>query len=90
MNKEEVEALTAQAKAALERGILVGHVMVTQVADDLHFCCTSCQAKEIVKNFYDGGRPQKFTYMPTMMDGREYVKCETCGKVHDRIVPGAN
>jgi len=89
MNKEQIDALTAQANAALKRGILVGHVMVTQIADDLHFRCTSCKADETVKNFYDGGRPQRFTYFPAMMDGREYAKCETCGKVHDRIVPGA-
>jgi len=89
MNKDQIDAYIAQAKAALERGILVGHVMVTQIGDDLNFRCTSCKAEETVKSFYDGGRPERFTYFPTMMDGREYVKCETCGKVHDRIVPGA-
>ncbi len=89
MNQEQTDALNAQAIATLERGILVGHVMVAKINDDLHFRCTLCKADETLKNFHDGGRPERFTYFPTMVDGREYAKCESCGKVHDRIVPGA-
>lgn len=89
MDKKHFEITTIHAKPDLMPSNLVGHVMVKQDADGLHLRCTSCQTEEIVKNFNDGGRPQKFTYMPIMMSCREYVKCEVCGKVHDRIVPGA-
>lgn len=89
MDKKQIETITAQAKADFATGNLVGHVMVKQVADELHLRCTFCQAEEVVKNFGNGDRPQKFTYMPIMMSCQEYVKCEVCGKVHDRIVPGA-
>ncbi len=89
MDKKPFEVITTQAKSNYRSGNLVGHVMVTQVEDELHLRCTSCQTEEVVKNFGNGGIPQKFTYMPIVMSCREYVKSEVCGKVHDRIVPGA-
>lgn len=77
------------ARAAAAAGFCVGHVFVRHEGDDMHIKCTSCGAEENVKDYSKGRYPQKFVYQPTRMDGREYVKCESCRRVHDCVVPFA-
>lgn len=84
------KALEDAARAAARVGFHVGHVFVRHDGNDMHIMCTSCGAEELVKNYSLGkNHPQKFVYQTIRMDGREYVKCESCRKVHDRVVPFA-
>jgi ribosomal protein S27E len=83
------KAIEDAARAAAAAGFHVGHVFVRHDGDHMHIKCTSCGAEEIVKDYSNGKHPQKFVYQPTRMDGREYVKCESCRRVHDRVVPFA-
>lgn len=77
------------AKAAMEVGSHIGHVFVQYAGHNMHIKCTVCGVTEFVKDYSDGKHPQKFVYQPVRMDGREYVKCESCGRVHDRAIPFA-
>ena len=55
----------------------------------MYLKCTLCGVEEAVNDYSNGKHPQKFVYQPTRMGGREYVKCESCLHVHDRVVPYA-
>lgn len=89
MKSMDQKAIEEAARAAAAAGIHVGHVFVRHEGDDMHIKCTSCGVEEVVKNYGNGTQPQKFVYQPTRMDGREYVKCESCYRVHDRVIPHA-
>lgn len=82
-------AIEEAARAAAAAGFHVGHVFVRHEGDDIRIKCMSCGAEEVVKNGCNGKQPQKFVYQPVRMDGREYVKCESCRQVHERVVPFA-
>lgn len=82
----------AMIKAALESGkdgFKVGHAFVRLDGGDMHIICTSCGAEELVHGYSNGKHPQKFEYEPTRLDGTEYVKCNSCKLVHERVVPFA-
>lgn len=83
------KAMEEAARAAGVAGFQVGHVLVRLVGGNMHIKCTTCNADEEVKGYSDGKQPQKFVYQPTRPDGREYVKCESCGRVHDSVIPYA-
>lgn len=65
-----------------------GHIYMRREGDDLYLRCNSCGYEESIVGYEQGNRPQFITWLPTLFD-REYAKCEKCGKVHDRVVPGA-
>ena len=83
------KAIEEAARTAAASGFHVGHVFVRYEGEDMYIKCTICGSEEVVKGHSNGNHPQKFVYQPTRMDGREYVKCESCLRVHDRVVPFA-
>jgi hypothetical protein len=83
------KAIKDAARAAAAKGFHVGHVFVRHDGDDMYIKCRLCGVEEAVKDYGNGKHPQKFVYQPTRMDGREYVKCESCRAVHDCVIPNA-
>lgn len=81
--------MEGQARAIAAAGYRVGHVFARHEGDDMYIKCTECGAEEVVTGYGTGQQPQKFVFQPVRMDGREYVKCESCRQVHDRVIPGA-
>jgi hypothetical protein len=86
MDRKSIEE---QARAQAAAGYHVGHVFVRHDGSDMHIKCTACGVEEVVKGYGEGQQPQKFVYQPIRFDGREYVKCESCRRVHDHVIPGA-
>jgi len=86
MDKKTIEE---SARAAAAAGYHVGHVFARFEEGDLHLSCTACGAEETVSKYGEGKQPQRFVWLPVKMDGREYVKCERCRRVHDSAIPFA-
>lgn len=68
---------------------ITGHIAAERIGNDMKFDCIQCGYTETVVGFANGAQPHKIVWQPTRFDGREYVKCEICGSLHDRVLPGA-
>ena len=70
--------------------ITEGHVTARREGDNLYLKCNACGYEETVINYEGGKQPCFIVWFPIRMNGTVYVKCEKCGKLHERVIPYAN